>query len=65
MEGFLTSVADDLDVLQPERRESTPDIAEKIDSVINQLRLFALDPVEHPFTIVLDDPAGNSYIQNL
>lgn len=63
IEGILRTAADGLDQLQPQRREQYPEVAEKIDSVIANLRKCSEGGVL-PFTLVLDDPAGNSFIEN-
>eukprot|EP00455_Lapot_gusevi_P015858 TRINITY_DN1808_c0_g5_i1.p1 TRINITY_DN1808_c0_g5~~TRINITY_DN1808_c0_g5_i1.p1 ORF type:complete len:574 (-),score=198.33 TRINITY_DN1808_c0_g5_i1:61-1782(-) len=62
VEGFITNAADNLSLDQPARFEVAPEIAQKIQVVIDQLREFA--EAKTPFTFVLDDPSGNSFIQN-
>ena len=62
LEGFLTSIQEDLAKLQDERREQQPDVYQKVEEIIEKLqgmsegRLF-------PVVITIDDPAGNSQIQ--
>jgi zinc finger protein len=41
------------------------DVYNKIEAVIGLLNTYIEDPASNPFTIVLDDPAGNSYVENL
>nr|CAH8820337.1 unnamed protein product [Trichobilharzia regenti] len=62
VEGTLTTVVDNLNSLQPERKQADPDLAEKIESFMRQLcNLLNLDK---PFTIIIDDPSGNGFIEN-
>ena len=62
LEGFLTSIQEDLAKLQDERREQQPDVYQKVEEIIQKLqgmsegRLF-------PVVVSIDDPAGNSQIQ--
>ncbi|GAB2224578.1 hypothetical protein Drorol1_Dr00005340 [Drosera rotundifolia] len=62
VEGILTRAADGLEVLQEERRKVDPQTAEAIDKFISKLRDCAT--AESSFTFILDDPAGNSFIEN-
>ncbi|KAH3766532.1 nucleolar zincfinger protein [Pelomyxa schiedti] len=62
VEGFLTNASVALNHDQPLRRIENPEVAEKIDAVIHELEECAQGA--HPFSFVLDDPAGNSFIQN-
>jgi len=48
---------------QNENQEEHPDIYEKIQNIISTLQSYIEDNV--PFTFVVDDPAGNSYVENL
>jgi len=62
VEGILSMIAQDLEEKQPERKELVPEVHEKIAEVIKTLR--AMTAGERlPFTISVDDPAGNSYIE--
>lgn len=62
VEGVITQTIDDLIQGQPLRKSETPDIAEKIDKFIEKMR--GLLELKEPFDIVLDDPAGNSFLEN-
>lgn len=62
IEGILTRAADGLEALQEERRKVDPKTAEAIDEFIVKLRACATG--DSPFTFILDDPAGNSFIEN-
>jgi zinc finger protein len=45
------------------QQEAFPELYEKIESILSQLQSYLTGNV--PFTLLLDDPAGNSYIENL
>jgi zinc finger protein len=62
VEGILSMVAQDLEQKQPERKEAVPELYEKIEHIIGTLRDMASGK-KLPFTIVVDDPAGNSWIE--
>ncbi|CAH8530438.1 unnamed protein product [Heterobilharzia americana] len=62
VEGTITAIIDNLNNLQPERRESEPELAGKIEIFIHQLS--NLLNVEKPFTLVINDPSGNGFIEN-
>ncbi|KAF8094698.1 hypothetical protein N665_0355s0011 [Sinapis alba] len=62
VEGILVRAADELSALQEERRKVDPKTAEAIDQFLSKLRACAKG--ETSFTFVLDDPAGNSFIEN-
>ncbi|KAK1375687.1 zinc finger protein ZPR1-like [Heracleum sosnowskyi] len=62
VEGILVRASDELQALQEERKKVDPHTAEAIDSFL--LKLKACASGDSPFTFVLDDPAGNSYIEN-
>jgi zinc finger protein len=62
IQGFLLHAADDLDTLQEQRREANPEIAAKIDEFLAKLRSYAEGEVL-PFTVIVDDPAGCSFVQ--
>ncbi|CAL6060111.1 ZPR1_zinc-finger domain-containing protein [Hexamita inflata] len=69
VEGLLRSAADNLGLLQTERRQRQPEVASKIDDVILQLldliqQCFNnVEPKETIFTLELTDPTGNSFIE--
>lgn len=62
VEGVLGRSIEGLEALQPERRVQDPKNAEKIDEFLGRLR--ALKSGEKPFTMVLEDISGNSFISN-
>lgn len=62
VEGILLRAADELMVLQEERKKVDPEMAEALDRFLVKLRSFAAG--DAPFTFILDDPAGNSFIEN-
>ncbi|XP_018449056.1 uncharacterized protein LOC108820585 isoform X2 [Raphanus sativus] len=62
VEGILVRAADELSALQEERRKVDPKTAEAIDQFLSKLRACA--KAETSFTFILDDPAGNSFIEN-
>ncbi|CAI0375472.1 unnamed protein product [Linum tenue] len=62
LEGILMRAADGLQALQDERRKVNPETAEAIDQFLSKLRACARG--DSSFTIILDDPAGNSFIEN-
>ncbi|KNA21846.1 hypothetical protein SOVF_039550 [Spinacia oleracea] len=62
IEGILTRAADGLETLQEERRKVNPKTAEAIDQFLLKLRDCAT--AKSSFTFILDDPAGNSFIDN-
>ncbi|XP_052298250.1 uncharacterized protein LOC102629443 isoform X2 [Citrus sinensis] len=63
VEGILVRAADELEALQEERKKLDPQTAEAIDQFLLKLRACAKG--DSTFTFVLDDPAGNSFIENL
>ncbi|KAL0442342.1 UNVERIFIED_CONTAM: Zinc finger protein ZPR1 [Sesamum latifolium] len=62
VEGILVRAADELEALQEERKKVDPQIAEAIDEFLVKLRACATGHSQ--FTFILDDPAGNSFIEN-
>ena len=62
VEGFLTKTRDGLLDKQPERKEICPELAEQIDKFCSRLDDLLL--VEKQFTFILEDPTGNSFIEN-
>ncbi|KAG5451800.1 nucleolar zinc-finger protein [Clonorchis sinensis] len=62
IEGVLSKIAENIEHWQPERKKAQPEIADKLDAFVGQLRGLLL--VERPFTFVLDDPSGNGCIEN-
>lgn len=62
VEGILKMVAEDLQSKQDERKEVIPDVWVQLEGIITTLNRMASG--EHlPFTITINDPAGNSWIE--
>ncbi|CAN0880829.1 Zinc finger protein ZPR1 homolog [Linum grandiflorum] len=62
VEGILVRAADGLEALQEERRKVNPQTAEALDQFLIKLRACATG--DSSFTFILDDPTGNSFIEN-
>ena len=62
LEGIFAEVAEDLKYAQPQRREQDLKSAQKIDQVIETLERIVRGE-QFPCSVVLDDPAGNSWIE--
>ncbi|KAF9354504.1 nucleolar zinc-finger protein [Mortierella sp. NVP85] len=63
IEGLLQTVISDLESDQPVRKYMDENLYHQIDAVIKKLEACAENKIE--FTVILDDPAGNSYIESL
>ncbi|CAJ1987936.1 zinc-finger protein ZPR1 [Leishmania donovani] len=61
VEGILEQTYSGLQLQQPLRKIQHPDLYEKIEAFCAKLESFRSGDV--PFTLTLDDPAGNSYIE--
>lgn len=61
VEGILEQTHDGLQLQQPLRKIQHPEVYEKIEEFCQKLESFRSGDV--PFTLTLDDPAGNSYIE--
>lgn len=62
VEGLLDRAVAGLEQDQPVRRAADPEVAEKIDEFIQKLK--KLKEVEDEFTLVIEDPSGNSFVEN-
>ncbi|CAI9773335.1 unnamed protein product [Fraxinus pennsylvanica] len=62
VEGILVRAADELEALQEERKKVDPQTAEAIDQFLVKLRSCATG--DSSFAFILDDPVGNSFIEN-
>jgi zinc finger protein len=62
VEGVLMRVKNGLEQDQDRRKAEHPEAAEQIDQFISKLESFA--SLEKPFTLKLNDPSGNCYIQS-
>jgi zinc finger protein len=66
IEGFLQTAAKNLSLFQDQRMEDTPEIGIKVAEIIMQLTMMSNGSSHYlPFTLIVDDPAGNSFIENL
>lgn len=63
LEGFLQKTVEGLQDLQEERRKYDPATAGKIDEFIQKIVEYQ-EGRRFPFTFILEDPSGNSFIQN-
>uniref|UniRef100_UPI00398F7B52 zinc finger protein ZPR1 n=1 Tax=Pristiophorus japonicus TaxID=55135 RepID=UPI00398F7B52 len=62
LEGLIDRAVAGLEQDQPTRKAIDPDAASKIEEFVEKLK--KLKDVETPFTLVIDDPSGNSFIEN-
>ncbi|KAL8769524.1 MAG: hypothetical protein Q9209_004585 [Squamulea sp. 1 TL-2023] len=62
IEGVVCDILKDLESGQRQRRLEDPDLWQKIDDLVQPLLKMALNQ-NFPFTITLDDPSGNSWIE--
>ena len=62
VEGILSEVLKDLEGDQKFRKKEDPELYDKIDGIVQPL-IKMLIGGKFPFTISLDDPAGNSWIE--
>ncbi|XP_033375596.1 zinc finger protein ZPR1 isoform X2 [Parus major] len=62
IEGIIDRAVAGLEQDQPTRRATDQEVARKIDEFIGKLR--QLKEVSSPFTFILDDPSGNSFVEN-
>ncbi|GAA0170558.1 hypothetical protein LIER_24789 [Lithospermum erythrorhizon] len=62
VEGILVQAVDGLQALQEERKKVDPQTAKAIDQFLVKLKACATGDLS--FTFILDDPAGNSFIEN-
>lgn len=62
IEGILLVILKDLESGQRRRKREDPELWEKIDAIVQPVLKMSLG--QHlPFTITLDDPSGNSWIE--
>ncbi|KAL8694811.1 MAG: hypothetical protein Q9218_000570 [Villophora microphyllina] len=62
VEGILLEILKDLESGQRKRKKEEPERWEKIDAIVQPLLKMTLNQ-KFPFTITLDDPSGNSWIE--
>lgn len=62
LEGIITKIKTDLEYDQPERKQSQPDLYNALETIIKKLDKM-LQGEAFPFTVSVDDPSGNSFIE--
>lgn len=62
IEGLLTKILRDLESGQKDRKDDFPDVFEKIDAITQRLIEMMIGR-GMPFTVALNDPSGNSWIE--
>jgi zinc finger protein len=62
VEGLLSMILEDLEMQQPERKEQIPEVWAKIEDIVTKGRQMIAGR-SFPFRLLLDDPAGNSWIE--
>lgn len=62
IEGILLEILKDLESGQRQRKKDEPELWRKIDALVQNLLKTSLGQ-KLPFTITLDDPSGNSWIE--
>ncbi|XP_038609752.1 zinc finger protein ZPR1 [Tachyglossus aculeatus] len=62
IEGLIDRAVSGLEQDQPARRAKGEAVAGKIDEFIAKLK--QLKRVDSPFTLIIDDPSGNSFVEN-
>lgn len=63
VEGVLSTAAQNLRMYQAERMAQQPEVGAAVAQIITRLTMLATG-LELPFGLVVDDPAGNSFIEN-
>lgn len=63
VEGILSNAIEDLDESQAVRKHVDENLYNQIQAVINKLEAYKSG--SEAFTVTIDDPSGNSYIENL
>ncbi|DAZ97049.1 TPA: hypothetical protein N0F65_012918 [Lagenidium giganteum] len=63
IEGLLHKAIEDLRMDQAQRRAVDPEMTAKLDEFITNLAMMA-SGITLPFRLIVDDPAGNSHIEN-
>lgn len=63
-EGLLTEMIDNLKIEQPQRKSLQPETYEKIEEFIEKVQKYInCEEGTLPLTLIVDDPAGNSWIE--
>lgn len=73
IESIISHTIEDLEFEQPVRQHTTPELHAKIEEILNRLRgivsekedssYSSNDKLDKTFTVKLDDPSGNSFIE--
>jgi zinc finger protein len=63
IEGYFASTIEGLQAMQEERRTVDPATAKKIDEYCQTLKEYS-EGKRYPFKFIVEDPSGNSYVQN-
>ena len=63
VEGIISRVAEQLRLEQPYRKETCPEVYEQVEAFCQRIDRLASGE-EIPFTFIVDDPSGNSFIEN-
>ncbi|XP_042235122.1 zinc finger protein ZPR1-like isoform X2 [Homarus americanus] len=63
VEGILKRIVEGLNQDQATRRLEQPEVAEQIEDFID--KILGLLTLNENFTLIVDDPAGNSFVENL
>jgi zinc finger protein len=63
LEGLIKQAADNLNMYQAERMQQMPEVGAKVAMIIMELRQMSMG-AKLPFTVVITDTAGNSFIEN-
>lgn len=64
IEGMIMNSIDDLSKLQPVRKIQNIEMYNKVEAFLSKLRTLINNPDFVPFKIILDDPSGNSNVEN-
>ncbi|TPX63408.1 hypothetical protein CcCBS67573_g08691 [Chytriomyces confervae] len=65
VEGLVSKSIEGLSAMQPARLIQDEALHKGVQTVIDTLQIYLESPGDHPFTIEINDPAGNSYIENM
>lgn len=63
IEGVLARVTEQLREEQPYRKEHFPDVYEQVEAFCDRVDQMARGEA-FPFTFIVDDPSGNSFVEN-
>ncbi|CAI9722530.1 zinc finger protein ZPR1 [Octopus vulgaris] len=62
VEGLITNAITGIEFQQPLRKIQHPELAEQLAQFV--IKLKKLLEMEKPFTLIIDDPSGNSFVEN-